>query len=49
MAGKKVTARNDQGGTIEGQVVGTDFPNLLVKTENGVVVKVPRERLSVLN
>lgn len=49
LSGKKVTAQNDQGGTIEGQVVGTDFPNLLVKTENGVVVKVPRERLSVLN
>ena len=47
LSGKTVTAVNAEGGEVKGEVVGLDYPHVLIRTDEGPVIKAPRERLKI--
>lgn len=47
LAGKNVNVANDQSIIIRGKVVGLDAPYVLVQTETGPTIKVPRDKIGI--
>lgn len=48
LSGKTVSVANDQNMEVKGEVVGLEYPHVLVKTTAGPIIKVPLEKVSPL-
>ena len=49
LANKRVTVANDQNMQVQGEVVGLDAPNVVVRTDAGPTINVPIDKVSPIN